>query len=312
MSARASWYCSRAVGRREAALHELGGERRIRRERERAGGDAAPQHAIELQRPGVTLDAELHRAARAGELGFGEAFERRERDVRPVRVVAFAEPQVDHSWRRRRSNLPRAREGVRHVRALPTASTTRRAAAIGAARPARRRAATAAGTVCSDNGHPPLDRDWRRACDRRRAGEGDDRHGRRGPERQPHGRDPASGGCARRRAPPATGLRAGSDAPCSGRAREPAVRRANTRCPADGRHRRALRRRPPARDRRRPVRVRRGAVARPTTPRDAASRRRTRRGRASASGSRSARRARARGGARRGDDRPTRDPPSRG
>ena len=52
----------------EAALRELVGKRRVRRERERAGADAVAEDALEGERARVAPQPELNRSACAGQL----------------------------------------------------------------------------------------------------------------------------------------------------------------------------------------------------------------------------------------------------
>ena len=67
----------------ESAPRQLRGKVGIRREREGAGADAAPHHALEREGARVTTQPELHRPARPGELRRRQALELGDRDVRP-------------------------------------------------------------------------------------------------------------------------------------------------------------------------------------------------------------------------------------
>ncbi len=104
------------AGRRpgKAALRELRREIRIRRERERAGANAAADDAFERKRAGVAPQPELNRSARARELRGRQPFQTLDGNVRAGGRIQFHQPQMDGAFRTGRTDLPRAGQPVLH------------------------------------------------------------------------------------------------------------------------------------------------------------------------------------------------------
>src|SRR4029450_5713338 len=96
----------------EASFLELGGERRVSRERVGAGPDTAPEDAVERERSSVSTQREANRSRTAFELLRGQALELLERYVRPRRRMQLSELQVHVTGLHRWTRVPGARSAV--------------------------------------------------------------------------------------------------------------------------------------------------------------------------------------------------------
>ena len=292
-------YCSIRGRPRDPALLQFAWKRLVRRERVDAAADAAAERALEVEGAGVAADGESHRCAVAAHLRSRQTFERRQRHTVARRRLVLAHLEMDGAGLLvRRPNGPRARLSRRR---LGLAGRRGRSVRLDMSDMCRSRAGEGLGDARG------------RLEDREVVDLGAQRFG---PHCQHGQRQQRRGRCHGADQP---GALAGNRAiACGVEDRQHASFELSRPCHAHCQRRRAeaakvvgdlqqmsgvvARCRSPraTRGRRRPARVRRGVVARPTTPPDAASTPRKRPPPAAASGSRGARHAPARAATPRG------------
>ena len=261
----------------KAALRELRREIRVRRERERAGADAAAEDAFECERARVAPQPELNRSARARELRGRQSFQPLDRERSS----------------RRTNSLPPAADGrclpclVGRISHVPGSLSCGMPIAAAAARTMRRadsmQVRHVRASIAERTRDPVAER---HGCDAvpsagpRRLRRDDRRRGTR-QRKQQRGRDRRRRDthAQRRHAAVARGIEHGEHATfelswtrhADREGRRAMAARTRTRSRADGRHTRAPERPPRSRGRRTPAPARCAAAARPTTRPDGTS-----------------------------------------